>query len=110
LERGENGVVRLLAGRRRVRPRARPQNESVSSASAAAGFCPPPGRLNEEVIEAVGSEPNYPGGAVGSGGHVAFTFKAKKAGTGEVTLKYWRHFDGDTSITNRFRLRFDTQQ
>src|SRR5712664_986258 len=48
-------------------------------------------RIDEEVIEAVGSEPNYPGGAVGSGGHVVFTFKAKKAGTGEVTLKYWRH-------------------
>ena len=38
-------------------------------------------RLDEEVIEAVGSEPNYPGSAVGSGGHVVFTFKAKKAGT-----------------------------
>jgi inhibitor of cysteine peptidase len=67
-------------------------------------------RLDEDVIEAVGSEPNYPGSAVGSAGHVAFTFKAKKAGTGEVTLKYWRHFEGDKSITNRFRLRLHTQQ
>jgi inhibitor of cysteine peptidase len=66
-------------------------------------------RLDEDVIEAVGSEPNYPGGAVGSGGHVVFTFKAKKAGSGEVTLKYWRHFEGDKSITNRFRLRLHTQ-
>jgi inhibitor of cysteine peptidase len=66
-------------------------------------------RLDEDVIEAVGSEPNYPGSAVGSAGHVAFTFKAKKAGTGEVTLKYWRHFEGDKSITNRFRLRLHTQ-
>ena len=66
-------------------------------------------RLDEEVIEAVGSEPNYPGDAVGSGGHVAFTFKAKKAGSGEIALKYWRHFEGDKSIKNRFRLRLTTQ-
>jgi inhibitor of cysteine peptidase len=66
-------------------------------------------RLDEEVIEAVGSEPNYPGDAVGSGGHVAFTFKAKKAGTGEIALKYWRHFEGDKSIKNRFRLRLNTR-
>jgi Chagasin family peptidase inhibitor I42 len=50
------------------------------------------------------------GGAVGSGGHVVFTFKGKKAGIGEVTLKYWRHFEGDKSITNRFRLRLHTRE
>jgi hypothetical protein len=36
---------------------------------------------------------------------------SQKAGpSGEVTLKYWRHFEGDKSITNRFRLRLHTQQ
>jgi predicted secreted protein len=66
-------------------------------------------RRTADYALAVGSEPNYPGGAAGSGGHVVFTFKAKKAGTGEVTLKYWRHFEGDKSITNRFRLRLHTR-
>jgi len=66
-------------------------------------------RLDGEVIEAVGSESHRAGGAVGSGGEVTFTFKAKKAGADDITLKYWRHFEGDSSITKRFHLRLDTR-
>ena len=66
-------------------------------------------RLDEEIVEAVGSEPHYPGGAVGAGGEVTFTFKGKKPGAGDITLKYWRHFEGDSSVTKRFHLRLNTR-
>jgi inhibitor of cysteine peptidase len=66
-------------------------------------------RHDEDVIEAVGSEPRYRSEAVGSGGEVAFTFRAKKAGTGEIALKHWRHFEGDRSVIARFRVRLNVQ-
>jgi inhibitor of cysteine peptidase len=66
-------------------------------------------RLDDEVVEAVGSEPDYAAGAVGSGGAVTFTFRAKKPGTGDIALKHWRHFEGDSSVTNRFRLRLNVR-
>ena len=66
-------------------------------------------RLDDEVVEAVGSEPDYAGSAVGSGGTVTFTFRAKKPGTGDIALKHWRHFEGDSSVTNRFRLRLNVR-
>jgi inhibitor of cysteine peptidase len=66
-------------------------------------------RYDENIIEALGSEPRYPAGAVGSGGEIAFTFKARKAGTGEIALKHWRHWEGDRSIIARFRARLNVQ-
>ena len=66
-------------------------------------------RLEGDVVEAVGSEPHYSAGAVGAGGEVTFTFKATKAGPGALTLKHWRHFEGDASVTKRFHLRFDAR-
>ena len=62
-------------------------------------------RLDESLIDALGSEPQYKSGAIGSGGQVTFTFRAKKAGSGEIALKNWRHFEGDGSVTKRFRVR-----
>jgi inhibitor of cysteine peptidase len=62
-------------------------------------------RLDQQIVEAVGSEPHYPGGAVGAGGEVTFSFKAKQPGAGDIMLKYWRHFEGDSSVTKRFHLR-----
>ena len=69
-------------------------------------------RYDEDIVEALGSEPRYPAGTagtVGSGGEIAFTFKAKKAGTGEIALKHWRHWEGDRSVTGRFRVRLNVQ-
>ena len=66
-------------------------------------------RIDEQIVEAAGSEPHYPGGAVGAGGEVTFAFKGKKSGAGDITLKYWRHFEGDSSVTKRFHLRLNTQ-
>ncbi len=40
----------------------------------------------------------------GSGGTQTFTFVAKSAGTVNLQLKYWRRFEGDKSITQRFAV------
>lgn len=66
-------------------------------------------RLDDDVIEATGADPHYPANAVGAGGEVAFSFRPKKPGSGEIVLKYWRHFEGDASVQKRFRVRFDTR-
>jgi inhibitor of cysteine peptidase len=43
-------------------------------------------------------------GAPGSGGTDTFTFKALTAGTVNLSLKYWRSFEGPSSITNRYAV------
>jgi len=50
-------------------------------------------------------EASYPVGAVGSGGLVTWTFVAKAPGITTVTLKRWRHWEGDTSVVQRFRFQ-----
>ena len=66
-------------------------------------------RYDEEFIEALATEPRYPANAIGSGGEVTFVFQGKKIGTGEILLKHWRHWEGDSSITNRFHIRLNVQ-
>ena len=60
-------------------------------------------------IEALATEPHYPAKAVGSGGEVAFLFQGKKIGTGEIVLKRWRQWLGDSSVVARFRVRLNVQ-
>jgi inhibitor of cysteine peptidase len=64
---------------------------------------------DEKFIEVISTEPQYTSNAVGSGGEIAFIFRCKKVGTGEIVLKYWRHWEGTLSITSRFRLRLKVQ-
>jgi inhibitor of cysteine peptidase len=64
-------------------------------------------RYDEEFIEAIATEPHYRADTIGSGGEVGFIFKGKKIGSGEIVLKHWRHWEGDASITSRFRLRLN---
>ena len=61
-------------------------------------------RYDEQLFEMVTTEPNYPKNVIGSGGEVSFVFRAKNPGSGKVVLKHWRR-EGDTSVTNRFRVR-----
>jgi inhibitor of cysteine peptidase len=75
--------------------------------NASTGFRWTIDRYNEDIIEALGSEPRYTAGDVGSGGEILFTFKAKKAGRGEIALKHWRHWEGDRSVIGRFRVRLN---
>jgi inhibitor of cysteine peptidase len=66
-------------------------------------------QYDDELFEALPAEPGYASNAIGSGGDVAFLFQAKKPGTGTIALKHWRHWEGDSSITNRFRLQLRVQ-
>lgn len=66
-------------------------------------------RLDRDVVEEAGSKAHPSGGAIGSAGNVTFDFTAKKAGSGEVALKYWRHFEGDASIVRRFSFRLNAR-
>jgi len=63
----------------------------------------------EEFIETIAIEPRYTANAVGSGGLVAFVFRGAKVGSGEIVLKHWRHWEGERSITRRFRLRVNVR-
>ncbi len=51
----------------------------------------------------------YPGGAVGSGGTAVFTFIAQRAGTAQLQLKYWRSWEGDSSIVKRYEITIQVQ-
>jgi inhibitor of cysteine peptidase len=66
-------------------------------------------RLDRDVVAEAGSEAHPSRGAIGAGGNVTFDFTAKKAGSSEIALKYWRHFEGDGSIVKRFRFRLDVK-
>jgi len=61
-------------------------------------------RYDEEFIKELATEPHYASDAVGSGGEVAFIFQGKKIGVGEIVLKRWRSWEGDSSVTARFRI------
>ena len=65
--------------------------------------------LDPGIVEANESKARYPSGRIGGAGEVTFSFSNTKAGSGEVSLKYWRHFEGDSSITRRFRVRLNAK-
>jgi inhibitor of cysteine peptidase len=62
-------------------------------------------RYDKELFDELAIEPHYPKGTVGSGGEVVFIFQGKKTGTGDIMLKHWRSWEGDTSIIARFHVR-----
>lgn len=61
-------------------------------------------RVDAAFVDAVAAEPRYTGNTVGSGGTVAFVFRARKAGTSHLNLKQWRHWEGDASVIARFGI------
>jgi inhibitor of cysteine peptidase len=63
-------------------------------------------RYDADILSEMPGESSYPvGAAVGSGGAVLFVFEGRKAGSSEVSLKNWRNWEGDSSITARFTLQ-----
>jgi hypothetical protein len=58
-----------------------------------------PSTLNLKATDANKTFQLHPGG-----GTDTFTFKALTAGTVNLRLKYWRSFEGPTSITNRYAV------
>ena len=57
------------------------------------------------LLEPGPSDAIYPADTPGSGGRVAFDFTAKARGDAELTMKYWRHWEGDPSVIKHFRIR-----
>jgi inhibitor of cysteine peptidase len=43
--------------------------------------------------------------SIGSNGKFTFRFQCQKKGNGKISLKYWRHWEGDASVTKRFEVR-----
>lgn len=64
---------------------------------------------DKEFIAALEPEPRYSANAIGSGGEITFIFKGEKIGSGEIALKHWRPWEGDSSVTSRFRLWLHVQ-
>ena len=64
-------------------------------------------RYDEDLIKLLAAEPCYTDNAVGSGGVVAFTFQGKNPGSGEIVLKHWRSWEGESSVIARFRIRLN---
>ncbi len=61
---------------------------------------------DRELFNELPSEAHYPATtAVGSGGEVVFIFQAKKSGTGNIMLKQWRSWEGDSSAIARFHIQ-----
>lgn len=83
--------------------------EVTLSENATSGYRWAIERLDPGIVEVKESKPDYPKDQVGSAGRAPFAFKATKAGSGEVLLKYWRHFEGDASVKQRFRLRLNAK-
>jgi predicted secreted protein len=106
LDRSVARLVHQLEDRAPALGRARGDSVQISlPENATTGFRWAIDRYDEEYLEAVATEPHYPENALGSGGVVSFVFRGKKLGTGEIVLKNWRHWEGDSSVTNRFRVR-----
>jgi inhibitor of cysteine peptidase len=62
-----------------------------------------------KIITLVANEPHYEEHAIGSGGETTFVFQGKKAGKGQLMLKLWRSWEGDSSVTSRFHIRVHVQ-
>jgi len=57
-----------------------------------------------ELTEATAS---YPNAAVGSGGEAIFRFRVVGVGSSTLRLRYWRHWEGEGSIIQRFSVTND---
>lgn len=64
---------------------------------------------DKQILESLGSQPHYSSGPVGSGGQVTFSFKGVAPGTGPITLKNWRAWEGDSSVVERFETTVTVQ-
>ncbi|MGI8951105.1 MAG: protease inhibitor I42 family protein [Chitinophagaceae bacterium] len=45
--------------------------------------------------------------AMGSGGEFIFILSSLKQGSSKISFKYWKHWEGDSSVTNRFEIQLN---
>ena len=67
-------------------------------------------RVDPETVEIREGESQYGSGAVGTGGRAQWIFVPKARGTVSIALKRWRHWEGDASIVERFRIQLQVVQ
>lgn len=64
--------------------------------------------FDADALESLESQAKYPQEQrVGARGEATFSFRAKRAGSTDIALKYWRHWEGDKSIIQRYRAHVD---
>ena len=66
-------------------------------------------KSNDSLLTLKESDYSSSSNAIGSGGTRTFKFVAKSAGTITLQLKYWRSFEGDRSVTQRFAVTIQIQ-
>jgi inhibitor of cysteine peptidase len=67
-------------------------------------------RIDSNLIELQNSKFTLPQNeSLGSGGERSFLFKTKATGTAKLELKEWRHWEGDRSILQRFKVTFQIE-
>jgi inhibitor of cysteine peptidase len=66
-------------------------------------------KSNDSLLALKQSDYSSSSNAIGSGGTRTFKFMAKGAGTVDLQLKYWRSFEGDRSVTQRFAVTVQIQ-
>ena len=75
--------------------------------NATTGYRWAPDSYDTGRLELVETTANYPAAALGSGGQAVFRFRVTAAGAADLTLKYWRHWEGAASIIQRFAVTID---
>ncbi len=66
-------------------------------------------QYDAEALELITTTAQYPTEPMGSAGEINFDFQSKQTGLTQIHLKYWRHWEGDASVTQRFTLGIDVQ-
>ncbi len=80
------------------------------SENATTGYRWAPEGYDEKRLKLVGTEAGNPGAAIGSGGEAIFRFQIVGLGSSTVSLRYWRHWEGPSSIIRRFSVTIDVDQ
>ena len=75
--------------------------------NATTGYRWAPDSYDTGLLELAEATASYPNAAVGSGGEAIFRFRVVGVGSGTLTLKYWRHWEGPGSSIQRFAVTID---
>jgi inhibitor of cysteine peptidase len=75
--------------------------------NATTGYRWEPDNLDTHLFELEGSAADYPSNTPGSGGEAKFLIKVRAAGSAPLRLKYWRRWEGEAGVIQRFEVTVD---
>jgi inhibitor of cysteine peptidase len=65
-----------------------------------------PDAIDDRVVSLVSTEYTPPpGGGVGGSGSVTLVFEARATGEGDIRLKRWRDWEGESSVRERYAIK-----